>query len=81
MTIKDKLYQILKEQNQPLTERELVDLYVDKYPNFSENYKPTKTPPLQKIRGTIQSVLQQNTSHQFIEVDKSKTPYVYYLIR
>lgn len=79
LSIKEKLYLILKDENKPLTEKELVDLYVSKYPNYSENYKSTKTPPLQKIRGTIQSVLQQNTTHQFIKTDKTKNPYVYFI--
>ncbi len=81
LTIKEKLYIILKNENKPLTEKELVSLYVLKYPNYSENYKLTKTPSIQKIRGTIQSVLQQNTTHELIKTDKTETPYVYYVIK
>ncbi len=80
MTIKEKIFNILKDKNTPLTEKELVELYVEKYPDYNKNYNITKTPPLQKIRGTIQSVLQQNTTHNLIKVDKSVKPYVYYII-
>jgi len=79
MTIKEKLYNILKNNNIPLTEKELVELYIQKYPDYQKNYTSTKTLPLQKIRGTIQSVLQQNTTHNLIKVDKNKTPYIYFI--
>ena len=80
MTIKEKLFNILKDKNTPLTEKKLVELYVEIYPNYHKNYNSTKTLPLQKIRGTIQSVLQQNTTHNLIKVDKTTKPYTYYLV-
>lgn len=78
-TIKEKLFDILQEIGKPTTERELVEAYIRKYPDFDKNYTSTKSSPKQKIRGTIQSVLKQNSNHPRIGIDESLSPYVYYL--
>lgn len=80
-TIKERLYQILLECGRPLTERQLTEKYILKYPDYSKNYTSTKTPPEKKIRGTIQSVLRQNSSHPKIIVNTSVSPYTYEAIR
>lgn len=78
-TIKDRLYEILKNHQKPMTERELTEAYISAYPDYAKNYTQTKTPPEKKIRGTIQSLLKQNSSHPRIGVDESYSPYKYFI--
>lgn len=79
-TIKERLYEILLECGKPLTERELVEEYIQRYPDYAKNYTQTKTPPKQKIRGTIQSILKQTHSHPKVIIDENKSPYTYQAI-
>ena len=77
-TIKQRAYLILKEKQEALSHTELVNLYVEKYPNFDKNYKDTKKKPKAKISGTIDSVLRDG-GHKKIKIDKSTTPHRYYI--
>lgn len=79
LTVKEKCYLVLEKLGGSATEKELVEEYIKTFPDYSKNYKETKTPPEQKIRGTIQSSLKQNSSHDFIKVDNSTSPYKYFI--
>lgn len=79
-TIKERLYEILLEYKKPLTERELVEEYIQRYPDYAKNHTQTKRTSKQKIRGTIQSILKQTRSHPKVIIDESKSPYTYQAI-
>lgn len=79
-SIKERLYRILLECGKPLTERELMEEYIQKYPDYAKNHTQTKKSSKQKIRGTIQSVLKQNQSHPKVIIDESQSPYTYQAI-
>lgn len=79
MKIKDKAYLVLLELGGRATEGELVDKYIETYPDYDKNYKETVTTSKGKIRGTINAELDRNSLHKNIKVDKSKKPHEYYI--
>ncbi|WP_305862583.1 hypothetical protein [Helicobacter cholecystus] len=79
MTIKDRCYEILKNHKKPMTHVELVEAYILAYPLYSQNHNQTKNSSKVKISGTIQSLLQQNSSHPRIGIDYSCSPYKYFI--
>lgn len=79
MTIKDKAYLALRSLGGRATEGQLVDKYIEMYPDYDKNHNPTDTTSKEKIRGTISAVLISNTQHENIKVDRSKKPFEYYI--
>jgi len=80
MTIKDKAYIVLKSLGGRATEGELVDKYIEMYPDYDNKHNPTNKTSKEKIRGSISAVLILNSTHKNIKVDKNKKPQEYYII-
>ncbi|MBP6713544.1 HNH endonuclease [Aliarcobacter cryaerophilus] len=80
MAIKDNAYITLQKLGGRATETQLVKEYIKMYPDYDQNYTLTKTPSEAKIRGTINAELMRNSLHEKIKIDKTKTPYEYYII-
>ncbi|WP_345969098.1 HNH endonuclease [Sulfurimonas sp. HSL1-6] len=79
MTVKDKAYLVLIELGGRATEGELVDKYIQMYPDYDKHYTDTKTSSKAKIRGTISVELNRNSLHEKIKVDNAKQPFEYYV--
>lgn len=79
MEIKDKAYLALKYLGGRATESQLVDQYIKMNPDYDIDYNETESTSIQKLRGSINSRLVLNNAHDNISLDKSVSPYEYYI--
>jgi len=77
ITIKDKIYITLKTLGGKATHKELVEKYIELNPDFSINYKNTKTSSVAKISGTIDSLLNRGIGHPKINRNQNTSPCMY----
>lgn len=75
-----KAFIALEQLGRRATERDLTKKYIELYPDYAKNYKPTKSTSVQKIRGTINAELSRNALHKQIRMDRSISPFEYYII-
>ncbi|QDF30300.1 HNH endonuclease [Halarcobacter anaerophilus] len=79
MKVYEKVYLILQELGGRASEGNIVDKYIEMFPDYDEAYTKTKTSSKSKIRGTINAEIVRNSLHKNIKLDKSKQPYEYYI--